>query len=144
MANELQVITADNATRSLRSEPLADGSHLQYGAIVEAREKPVSPTGGIVRYTVDNSPAVALDPPTAAAMYCRLRVYEASTSTPDSKLRLYYRTDGTAPTADGANAFGFLLHGELIMVKLADFTKFQMIAEGAGIFQGYAEWLGEP
>jgi hypothetical protein len=144
VANELQVIAADGSTKTLRSIRHADGSDVQVLYVVEGPEVPVSPTGGLIRYTVDNSPAVPLDPPTAAAKYCRLRVYEASTSTPDSKLRLYYRTDGTAPTADGANAFGFLLHGELILVKLADFTKWQCIAEGTGVFQVYAEWLGEP
>src|SRR5678816_1966545 len=119
MANELQVIDANGNVRSLRSVPLADGSHAQVILVAEGPEVPASVTGATVRYTVDNAPAVALDPPNAGARYARVRVYEAAQST---SLRLYYRSDGTAPTADGANAFGYLLHGELIMVKVATFA----------------------
>lgn len=138
--DELDVVVAGGATKKLRSIELP-GTPSRFGQAVflaEWPEAPVSPAGGTVRYTVDNSPAVALDPPTAAAKYARVRVYE---STQSATLRLYYRSDGTNPTTDGANAFGFLLHGELILVKIADPTNFRMIAEGAGIFAVYVEWL---
>lgn len=139
--NALTVIDATGTVRTLRSEDVGSGLQAQGLMVWEGPEIPAIVTGAGLRYTVDNSPAVALIPPTAGARYARVRVFEITQS---ASLRLYYRSDGTAPTANGANAFGFLLHGELIMVKLDTFANFQMIAEGAGVFEVYVEWLANP
>lgn len=138
--NELTVKTAGGLTKTLRSRDLGGGIFTQFTHIVEAPESPVDPTGGLVRYTIGTGSSVALDPPNASAQYARLRVYE---TTQDTTRRLYYRTDGTAPTNDGANAFGFLLHGEAILVRLANAANFRMIS-AAGTFDGYVEWLNTP
>lgn len=143
--NELTVRDAGGTTRGLRSVDLGSGLQGQGIVVWEGPETPAAVAGATLRYTVDNSPAVPLVPPTAGARYARLRVYESSVSgTPDSTLRLYYRQDGVTPLTDGSNAAGFLLHGELILVKLADFTDFKMIAEGTGVFAVYVEWLANP
>lgn len=143
--NELTVVRADGATRTLRSFDLdgAGTSHADSSLVAEMPEAPADATGATVRYTVDADPAVALDPPTGGARYARLRVYHSGQ---DSTERLYYRQDGTAPTADGANAVGFLLHGEAMLVRIADFTDFQMIGETGmtGTFEVYVEWLDIP
>jgi hypothetical protein len=72
-------------------------------------------------------------------------VYESVAPGTPTK-RLYYRQDGTVPTSDGANAAGFLLHGEMMLIRLATFTNFKMIADSSdnGIFQVYVEWLNVP
>lgn len=144
--NELAVIVASGATKTLRSLDLGGaGIHAQVAAMIEAPEVPVAPAGGAERYTVDSDPAVTLDPPSAAARYARLRVYESVAPGTPTK-RLYYRQDGTVPTSDGANAAGFLLHGEMMLIRLATFTNFKMIADSSdnGIFQVYVEWLNVP
>jgi hypothetical protein len=70
-----------------------------------------------------------------------VRVFE---TTQNPAVRLYYRQDGTAPLADGSNATGFLLHGELILVKLDVLANFRMVAEGASVFEVYVEYLANP
>jgi len=141
--NELTVVNATGATKTLRDVDVA-GLHHQVVFIHEGGEVVVSPTGGQVRYTVLNTGSVALDPPNAAARYARLRVYETNGPAGATR-RLYYRTDGTAPQNNGANAFGYLLHGEMLLVRIADFTLFSMIADQAdgGAFQVYVEWLNQ-
>ena len=143
--NELVVQSADGLPRTTRSVDLGGSIHIQGALIAELPEVPVDPTGGLTRYTVTSASAVALDSPTAAARYARLRVYETTAPTTPTK-RLYYRTDGTNPTNAGANAFGYLLHGEMLLVRLADATNFRMIADSgdAGSFQVYVEWLNIP
>lgn len=142
-ANDLQVISADGVTRRLRSYDLG-GIHFQGVLVWEAPEEVPSLTGASVRHTVDSNTAVALDPPSADTSYGRVRVYESSGTTPNPELRMYYRSDGTAPSVDGANAMGYLLHGELIMVKLAVLSNFQMIAETGAEFEVYVEWVHTP
>ena len=140
MSNELNAYGADGNVKTLRSVRLGGVADAQIiGTLSEATEEPVAVAGGEINYTVDASPAVPLDPPTAAAMFARLRVYH---SAQDTSFRLFYRQDGTPPTAAGV-ATGFLLHGEVLIVRLADFTDFQMIGETAmtGSFQVYVEWL---
>ena len=134
--NELTVVIADGSTKTLRDIELTTGVHAQGVLIWEGPEVPASTTGATVQHTVDDNPAVALDPPTAGARFARVRVYETSQ---DSTLRLYYRQDGTTVTS--ANATGYLLHGELILVKIADQTDFSMIAATGGVFNVYVEWL---
>jgi hypothetical protein len=145
-ANELTVIRADGATKTLRSEDLmAAGVHAQVVLVSEASEVPVNPSGGLSRHTVTSSPGATLDPPSAAARYARLRVYETvAPGTPTR--RMYYRQDGTMPNANGTDAQGFLLHGEVMIVRLATFTNFKMIADNTdnGSFQVYVEWLNTP
>jgi len=106
-------------------------------AVVDGAELVPTLTGATVVYTVDDSPAVALDPPDAGAHVCWVRVWHA---TQDSTKRLYYRRDGTAPTADGANAEGFLLHAEGRMVRLATLTNFKMISETGAAHTVFAEF----
>lgn len=106
-------------------------------AVVEAREIVPTLSGATLVYTVDDSPAVALDPPDATADVCWIRVWHA---TQDSTKRLFYRRDGTAPTANGANAEGYLLHGEGRLVKLAALADFQMISETGAAHTVYAEF----
>ncbi len=148
MANDLTVIRADGATRTLKSEEAGSagsGVWVQGAYVAELLEQPVDPTGGLVRYSVDSSPAVALDPPNASYRYARIRVYETPAPT-TIKNRLYYRTDGTAPLSNGSNVFGYLLHGESMLVRLANAANFQMIADGNdnGTFEVYVEWLATP
>lgn len=137
--NELTVIVGDGSQKTLRSVDLG-GEHQQIVFVAEGPEAVATTAGATFVYTVDDSPAIPLDPPTAGARYARIRVYETSAT---SNARLLYRTDGTAPTNGGANAFGYLLHGEMLLVRIADFTDFQMIAHQAdgGVFTVYAEWL---
>lgn len=135
--NELLVQTAVNTIEALRTVDVSNVNY-QFVIVAPGPELPVSLTGGLNRFQVDNSPSVALDPPNATAHVCRLRVYEATQST---SLRLYYRQDGTVPTTDGANASGYLLHGEMIEIKLAVFTNFRLIAEGTGVWECYMDWL---
>ena len=143
--NELTVIRADGQIRTLRAIDLGGAVHAQVTGVFETPEAPVDPTGGAVRYNVDSSPAVALDPPNAAARFARVRVYETGGPVAENR-RLYYRTDGTTPTSDGANAFGYLLHGETILVRLANIANFKMIADAGdnGVFEVYVEWLNIP
>jgi hypothetical protein len=82
---------------------------------------------------------VALDPPDAGARYARLRCYE-TVGPADPNKRLFYRQDGVTLTGEDS-AIGFLLHGELVLVKLTDFTKFVMIAETGSGFKVFVEWL---
>lgn len=138
--NELTVLDAGGTVRNLRSVDVGSGRSVQPVFVWEGPEVPAVVAGGTLRYTVTSTPAVGLIVPTAGARFARLRVFE-TTGPGNDVLRLYYRTDGTAPTNDGANAAGFLLHGELILVKLATFANFKMIAEGVGSFQVYVEWL---
>ena len=143
--NELTVIRADGATKTLRSSDLGGGFHVQHTLVAEVPEVPVSPTGGAVRYTVDSDPGSTLDPPTAGARFARLRVYETLAPSTPTK-RLYYRQDGTMPLSNGSTAQGFLLHGDVILVRIADFTQFKMIADSTdnGVFEVYVEWLNIP
>ncbi len=46
--------------------------------------------------------------------------------------------DGSNPTTDGANALGFLVHGDAFLIKLASKVNFKMIAE-SGSFEVNAE-----
>jgi len=46
--------------------------------------------------------------------------------------------DGSNPTTDGANALGFLVHGDAFLIKLASKVNFKMIAE-SGSFEVTAE-----
>src|SRR5262245_60681398 len=144
--NELTVIRADGTTKTLKSEDLG-GVHVQGTYVAELLESPVNPSGGLTRYSIDSSPVVALDPPSASYRYARVRVYEtpAPTTTVASH-RLYYRTDGTAPLNTGGNVFGFLMHGESILVRLANAANFQMVADVTdnGTFEVYVEWLSTP
>lgn len=140
--NALTVVAADATTKTLRSEDLGSNIQAQVVLIHEGPDALPVLTGATFRHAVTTT-ATALDPPDAGARYGRVRVYETS-GPASSTLRLYYRTDGTNPTADGANAMGFLLHGEMIMVKLASPSNFRMIAEGTGAFQVYVEWLNAP
>lgn len=143
--NELTVVRADGQTRTLRSEDLGGGVHAQVALLGEAPESYPSTAGSLHRHTVDSDPAVALDPPTAGARYARVRVFE--TAGPSSaNRRLYYRQDGVNPLSNGSNACGFLLHGEMMLVKLDDFTQFRMIADASdnGVFEVYVEWLNLP
>jgi hypothetical protein len=135
--NELTVVRADSNVRTLRSRELQSGTHEQMIGVLQGPETPPTLTGATLVYTVDDNPAVALDPPTAGADQCFIRVWHA---TQDSTKRLFYRRDGTAPTADGANAEGFLLHAEGKMVTLATFTNFQVISETGAAHTVYAEW----
>ncbi len=139
--NALTVLDAAGATKSLRSEDVGSNVQAQGVMVWEGPETPAVLTGATVRYTVDNSPVVSLAPPSGGARYARVRVFETSQN---QAVRLYYRSDGTNPIADGSNAFGFLLHGELIMVKLDTFSNFKMVAEGSSIFEVYVEWLANP
>lgn len=140
--NELTVIRADGATRTLRSADLGGSVHAQVALVAEATLVPVSPAGGAVRYTVDSDPPVAIDTPTATARYARVRVFETTSPTTPNK-RMYYREDGVNPNANGSDAQGFLLHGDTLLVRLADLTQFRMIADNTdnGIFQVYVEFL---
>lgn len=107
-------------------------------AVTDQPEVIPSLTGATLVYTIDDSPAVALDPPDAGARLGFIRVWHA---TQDGTKRLYYRGDGTAPTADGANAEGYLLHGEARMVRMpAAWTNFKMISETGAAHTVYAEW----
>ena len=140
--NELTVIRADGGTRTLRSRDLGGNIQAQVALVGEAPEVYPNTAGATSRYTVDSSPAVALDPPDAGCHYARLRVYE--TAGPQSATRrLYFRQDGVNPTADGVNASGYLLHGEMILIRLTDMTLFRMIADAGdnGVYQVYVEWL---
>lgn len=144
--NELTVIRADGQIKTLRSSDVKGaGVHAQLVGVFEAPEEVVAIAGGSVRYNVDSSPGATLDPPSAAAMFGRLRVYETTTPSTPTK-RLYYRQDGTMPNANGADAQGYLLHGEVMIVRLADFTQFKMIADNTdnGVFEVYVEWLNLP
>jgi len=143
--NELTVIRADGATKTLRSSDLSGGIHAQGILVAELPEVPVNPSGGVVRHTVDSDPGATLDPPSATARFARLRVYETTAPTVPTK-RLYYRQDGTMPAANGVDAHGFLLHGDVILVRIATFTNFKMIADNSdnGVFQVYVEWLNIP
>jgi hypothetical protein len=105
--------------------------------LAESKLDPVAVTGGTFVYTVDDNPAVALDPPTAEAWVAYLRALE--TTPGDGTGLLFYRTDGTAPTT--SSAFGFLRHGDFLAVKLTDFTDFQMIAGSGDVFSVFVEWL---
>lgn len=150
-ANDLSVIDSTGTPRSLRSVELGSGSNIHEQAVLvsEMFEVPASVTGATVRHTISSNTTVTLDPPTAGAHYARVRVYETTgpfAGTPNPYKRLYYRQDGTAPATDGSNAVGFLMHGEAIFVKLANFTNFQMTRDStdAGTFQVYVEWLNIP
>lgn len=138
--NELTVIDAGGTTRTLRDEDIGGGVHAQAVMVWEGPEVPANITGATVRHSITTT-ATALDSPNAGARYARIRVYEHSGTTPSAVLRLYYRTDGTAPLANGTNAFGFLLHGEMMLVRLATFSNYKLIAEGAGVWEVYVEWL---
>jgi hypothetical protein len=48
--------------------------------------------------------------------------------------------------SNGSNAFGYLLHGEVMLVRLADAANFKMIADSTdnGVFEVYVEWLNIP
>lgn len=145
-SNELTVIRADGATRTLRSEDLQDaGHHAQVVLVSEAPEAPVNPAGGATRHTVDSDPAVALDAPNSLVRTARVRVYESAGPANPAR-RLYYRTDGTNPLSDGSNAFGFLSHGDVFIVRLDLPENFRMIADSTdnGVFQIYVEWLTIP
>lgn len=142
--NELTVIDAAGATKTLRAVDHGSGLQAQGVVVWEGRDVPAATTGSVVRYTVTPSAAVALDPPDAGARYARLRCYEASGSTPNQNFRLFYREDGIDPGANGSQAAGFLLHGELMLVKIADFTNFKMIGETSSSFLVYVEWLAIP
>jgi hypothetical protein len=143
--NELTVVRADGATRTLRSKDVGGNVQAQIVAVTEAPEAPVDPTGGAVRYNVDSSPAVSLNSPNAVVHSARVRVYETAGPAGTNR-RLYYRTDGTNPTSDGANAFGFLLHGDVMTIRLASPDNFRMIADSSdnGVFEVYVEWLVTP
>ena len=139
--NELTVIDAGGTTRALRSIDVGSTRQVQPVFVWEGPEVPSLTAGAVVRYTVTQTVSVALDPPDAGARFARIRAYE--TSGPASPtLRLFYRQDGLALTDPGiSSAIGFLLHGEMMLVKLADFTKFLMIAETGGAYQVFVEWL---
>lgn len=154
--NELSVVSADTNVRKTRDLDLGDdgtGQHVHLQAVVVGEgllEQPVSTTGGAVQYTVTSAGPTALDPPNVFAIpgdgarYCRLRVFDTSwdpaTAATQNK-RLYYLQDGT--TVSAAAAHGYLLHGESMLVRLADFTDFRMIAESSS-WKVYAEWLTIP
>jgi len=139
--NELTVLDATGTTRTLRSIDVGSSLQTQPVFVWEGPEVPTSTTGSVVRYTVTSATSVALDPPTAGARFGRLRCYE-TTGPASPTLRLFYRQDGLALTNPGVDSStGFLFHGELMLVKLADFTKFVMIAEGGSTYAVWVEWL---
>lgn len=138
--NELTVLDASGTTRGLRSVDVGAGKQAQATVVWEGPEVPAIVTGATSLYTVVGATPVPLDPPDAGARFGRLRVYE-TTGPGNPDLRLFYRQDGVT-LSGSSNATGFLLHGEMIIVKLADFTKFRMVAEGAASFQVFVEWLG--
>lgn len=151
MANELAVLDANGVLRLLRSEEIGSGSnaHAQVVLVQEMREVPPNISGAVIRYTINNNTAIQLTPPSAGAWLARVRVYDtvgpfADPSNPYR--RLYYRTDGTNPLNDGSNAFGFLMHGEQIPVKLSNFTNFRMARDSTdlGTFAVYVEWVNIP
>lgn len=140
--NELSVVNASSATKLTRSFDLNNaGIHLQGALVAEAPEVPVS--GGTVRYSVTPSASVPLVPPAAAYRYARVRAYN---STASATARLYYRQDGTAPLNSGSNATGFLLHGNAMIVRLANAANWRAIAESGmtGTYELYVEWLTIP
>ena len=140
--NELTVVNASAATKSTRSFDLnGSGIHAQGALVAEMPEVPV--TGGTVRYSVTPSASVPLVPPSSAYRYARLRAYQSAAS---ATARLYYRQDGTAPLNSGTNATGYLLHGDAILVRLANAANWRGIAESgmSGTFELYVEWLTIP
>lgn len=145
--DSLTVVVADGTTVPLRSIDVGSGKQAQATMIAELAELPVAPDSAPqVRYSVTDAAAVPLAPPAAGARYARLRVYRsgADGSANDGIKRMYYRTDGTAPSNTGANVFGFAIHTDVIYVKLATFANFKMIAESGQTFEVYCEWLTLP
>ena len=135
--DQLTVVRADGATETLRSVQLASGGHAQVILVSDGPESVPALAGATLVYSVTAAASIALTPPTAGARTCWIRVWHP---TQDSTKRLFYRREGTNPTPDGANAESYLLHGEGRMVRLADFTKFKMIAETGQTFTVVAEW----
>lgn len=134
--NELTVLDATGTSRTLRSLDVG-GKQAQGAMVWEGPEVLSNTTGSVPRFTVTSAAAVALDPPDAGARYARVRVYETSGNT---LLRLFYRQDGVAVTGV-SDATGFLLHGEMFLVKIADFTQMRLVAESSATFQVFVEWL---
>ena len=125
--NELTVLDAEGDTQVLRSVLLADGSYAQVVLYSETTEKVPALTGATLGLiAVTTTPAVALVPPTAGARKCWVRAWEDTFQT---DVRLFYRRDGTAPTASGNNCEGYLMHTEGRAVTLTTLTNFKMIAE---------------
>lgn len=137
--NGLQVVLADGSTVNLRSLDLGSGVHLQLAGpqVPETAIRPANATD--YRFTVDAAAAKALVPP-AGARFARVRIFHSAQS---QVLRCYYTSDGTAPANTGANAFGYLLHGEMVVVNIASLANFKMIGESGmtGSFEAYVEYL---
>lgn len=135
--NALTVKGADGNTYTLRD--VNHGSlHIQ--GILVAGLPDILPdlTGATLVYTVTPSTPVALVPPTAGAHYCRIRAWQAA----NDGGRLFFRKDGTAPSAGGSNAEGYMLHMEGMTVLIPTLTNFKMITEtGLGNYTVYAEFL---
>jgi hypothetical protein len=125
--NLLTVLDAEGDIQILRSVGLADGSQAQVVLYSESTEKVPDLTGAALGLiAVTTSAAVALDPPNAGARKCWVRAWEDGFQT---DVRLFYRRDGTAPTASGNNCEGYLMHTEGRAITLATLTNFKMIAE---------------
>ena len=124
--------------KTLRSVTINGKEYAGY-LLGELQEIVVAEAGGALRYTIDDSPAVPINSPTAAARYCRIRIYH---QTQDPAKRLFYRSDGTNPLADGTNAHGFLVHLDSYLIKQAVLDSFVMCGETAsGNFEVYAEFF---
>jgi hypothetical protein len=113
--------------------------------IVEHVEIPVDPTGGLTRHSVTSTAVIPLDPPTAAADFARIRVFNTNVDPGFFAFqRVYFRSDGTNPTNDGGNAFGYLMHGDSYLVKIPDKTLWKMIAQAGASFEIYVEYFNQP
>jgi len=139
-ANDLTVVRADTAVKTLRSQEIASGVHAQVVQSLQGPESmPVLTGATLGLISISSASAVTLVPPTAGAVSVLIRAWETTQLTTK---RMFYRNDGTAPTNAGANCEGYLLHGEakLFVPATGVFTNFKVIAESGGAFQISCEW----
>lgn len=149
--NDPTIVDSSGTARRLRMLSLGlDGLGREVwlqGATVEVPEAEVVSSNAQSRYTVGGGTAVALGAPTGAK-YGRLRVHDTfydPAVAQTTNARLWYVQDGSTPTSNGANARGWLMHGELLLVRLATFSNFRMIADTSGHSWDVAvEWLTWP
>lgn len=140
--NDTTVVLANGTTAKLRSYDLGSGVFLQAAAGQALETALRSAVAADHRFTVDSAGIKALVVSGVPGVrFARVRLYHSAQS---AILRCYYNTDGAALTNAGVGATGFLLHGEQIVVSLADLTKFRMIGEsalGATSFEAYVEFV---
>jgi hypothetical protein len=148
--NDPTIVDASGTARRIRMLYLGTDASARdvwvQGAVVEIPEQEIVSTNVQSRYTVTTT-ATALSAP-AGAKYARLRVHDSgwdpATASTQGK-RLFYVQDGSTPTTNGANARGWLYHGEAMLVRLSNFGNFRMIGDASGHSWDVAvEWLTWP